>query len=111
MVQVCQHPVSQRAGESASRHLACGFMGVGAAPTIREGQSAAGICQAPPTGSGLECKAGTKHESKRHKNIHIYIYIYIHIYIYTFVANAICTEADISYNDISFALIRSTITQ
>ena len=63
-VRLCQHVVTPRAGESASRHLALGFIGVGAAATIRDGQSAAGIHQAPPTGSGLECrgKAGTKHK-------------------------------------------------
>ena len=46
-----------------------GFIGVGAVPIIRDGQSAAGIHQAPPTGSGLECrgKAGTKQMQKAQK--------------------------------------------
>ena len=63
---VCQRLLTPRAGGRGSRHLAFGFMGVGAAPTIRDGQSAAGIHRAPPTGSGLECrgKAGTKHDTK-----------------------------------------------
>ena len=42
----------------------------GAGLIIRDSQSAAGIHQAPPTGSALECqgKAGRKHKYKRHNS-------------------------------------------